>query len=113
MAGGALGGTAELLDEKDSTPEHFLVTVTTAGSPVSITPATAKPIQLALIKNPSKGANANTNPNHVVYINIDGAGTPKFMSLNRGEYMFLPGLFTTLKIDASSNGVKAEVIVWS
>lgn len=113
MAGGGLGGTAELLDDKDSTPEHFTGTVAIAGTPITITPANAKPIQLVLVKNPNKGLNANSSPNHVVYVNIDGAGTPKYLSLSRGEYVYLPGPFTSLKLDASHDGVKAEVITWS
>lgn len=102
----------EITDVKDSTPENLEGAVATAGSPNSITPTSTKQIQLALVKNPSRGPNANAN-NVVLKINIDGAGTPKYISLARGEYVYLPGIFTTLKIDSTVNGGKYEVILWS
>jgi hypothetical protein len=105
-----LGGTAELLDEKQSRPEHINGTVTTAGTPVSLTPSTGEPIELILVRNPSKGPNANSS-NIVLLINIDGTST--YISLNRGETVYIPGLFSSAKIDSNTNGAKFEVIVWS
>jgi hypothetical protein len=100
----------EITDIKDSTPQHFNGTVTTAGTPVSITPSNGRIIQLALIKNPSKGTNKN-NTADVLLLNIDATTT--YMSLNRGEFVYLAGAFATLKIDSNNNGVKYEVVVWS
>ena len=100
----------EIQDERDSDPEHFNSNVAVAGVPNSITPTSAKPIQLAYIKNPNKGVNAN-DPNDVLYINIDG--TVNYTTISRGEYIYIPGVFTTLKIDTNNDGTKYEVIVWS
>lgn len=100
----------EIQNECDSTPEHINGTVTTAGSPNTLTPSSGKNIQLAYIKNPNKGTNAN-NTVDVLYITIDG--TSLFTTLSRGEYIYMPGIFANLKIDTNNNGTKYEVIVWS
>jgi hypothetical protein len=100
----------EIQDEKDSTPEHFNGNVASAGTSVPITPTSGKDIQLAYIKNPNRGDNKNEIAD-VLYINIDGGS--EYTTLSRGEYVYLPGTFTTLKIDSNNNGTNYEVIVWS
>lgn len=100
----------EIQDEKDSGPEQFNDTVATAGSPNTHTPTSTKQIQLAYLKNPNKGPNANSAQD-VILFNIDG-GT-EFSALARGEYVYIAGVFDDLKIDANNNGVNYEVILWS
>lgn len=100
----------EVQDIRDTDPEHFNGSVTTAGTPVSITPTNAKPIQLALVSNPKKGPNANAT-NDVLLVNIDG--TTVEMALARGEKVYFPGIFNTLSVDSNNNSVNYEVIVWS
>ena len=106
-----LSGQVEIADDKQSRPEHHNGSVANIITGVSIVSATTDSIQLAFIKNPSKGTNANPSPNNVLYINIDGTTT--YISLNRGESVYIPGAFTTLKITASSIGVNSESIIWS
>ena len=100
----------EVQNEKDSDPEHFTVTVATAGSPVTISPTNTKPIQLLYVKNANKGPNANS-PNDVVLVTIDGSAN--VVSVSRGEYTYFPGVFSSVDIDATADGTKAEIIVWS
>ena len=100
----------EIQDEKDSTPEHFTKTVAVAGTPVSVTPTSGKPIQLLYIKNPSKGSNKN-DPSDVVLVTVDGGAN--FTTINRGEYVYIPGIFTSASLDSNNNGTIIEVIVWS
>lgn len=99
----------EVKDERGSDPEHVNGTVTTAGFPDSLTLTSGKPIQLALVKNPSRGPNRNDFPD-VLLVNIDGGATE--LSLSRGEALYLPGVYTALSIDSNNNGVKYEVILW-
>jgi hypothetical protein len=100
----------EIQDIKDSSPEHFNGTVTTAGTPVTITPSSGKIIQLVLINNPNRGPNANTI-NQVLLVNIDG-GSYKF-SVPRGSSFYIPGIFSSFKIDSNLNSTKYEVILWT
>lgn len=100
----------EVQDEKDTTPEHQNGQVTTAGTPASLTPTSTKAIQLAYVKNPNKGPNANGSQD-VLLVSIDGGTT--YTSVSRGEYAYFPGVFTTLKLDSNNNNVKYEVILWS
>jgi len=101
----------EIQDIKDSTSEQFSGSVTTAGSSITITPSSAKPIQLVLIQNPNKGPNANSNQNAVLLVNTDG-GSYKF-TIARGTGFYIPGIFTSFTIDTNINGTKYEVILWS
>ena len=100
----------EIQNEKDSSPEQFTTTVATAGSSVTVTPSNGKPIQLLYVKNANKGPNANS-PNDVVLVTIDGSAN--VVSVSRGEYTYFPGIFTSVDIDATADGTKAEIIVWS
>ena len=100
----------EIQDNCDSDPEHFDGNVAVAGTPVTITPTNTKQIQRAIIISPKRGPLAN-GFNDVLKINIDG--TTKFIHISRGESLELPGVFTSLKIDALTNGVNYEIIVWS
>lgn len=100
----------EIQDLKDSEPEQFNGEVTTAGSAVNLTPTSTKDITLALIKNPGRGPNSN-NILDVLLIIIDGGSN--VLSLSRGESIYIPGVFTTLTIDATNNNTNYEVILWS
>ena len=100
----------EIQDEKDSDPEQFNDTVTTAGTPKIESPTSAKPIQLALIKNPNKGPNANSSQD-VLLIIIDGGS--QVFSISRGEYVYFPGVFSSISIDTNTNGTNYELILWS
>jgi hypothetical protein len=101
----------EIADNKDSSPEHKNGSVTTAGTPVTVSRTDAKNSQLVFINNPSKGVNANAI-NAVLYVSIDGGVT--YVSLARGESQHFPGVIVNgnLKINASANGVKYEAILW-
>jgi hypothetical protein len=101
----------EIQDIKDSTPEQFNGTVATAGTPVTITPTSAKPIQLILIQNPRKGPNANSSSNKVLLVKVDG-GALKY-SVARGSQIYIPGVYNSFTIDANLNGTNYELILWS
>lgn len=96
-------------DLSNLTPNHQNGSVATAGSPVSITAPDSNIIQGFFIQNPSKGPNANGN-NDYLLVSIDN--TTNYITLNRGESMSFQGDTSTIKVDASSNGVKYEAIVW-
>lgn len=100
----------EIQNESDSQPEHFNGSITTAGSPSTITPATSRDIGLAFVKNPNRGPNQN-NFSDVLLVSLDGGST--YTSLSRGESVYLPGMFTSLLIDSNNNNVNYEIIVWS
>ena len=100
----------EIQNERDSNPEQFTKTVTTAGVSVSVTPTSGKPIQLLYVKNPSKGPNSN-NPIDVILVTVDGGAN--VTTVNRGEYVYIPGVFTSVSLDSNNDGTVAEVIVWS
>lgn len=100
----------EVQDEKDSDPEHFDSSVTTAGSPDTLTPASTKPVQLAYVKNPGKGPKQNGG-NDVLLVTIDGS--VKTTTIERGAAAYFPGIFTSLVIDTNNNGTNYEVILWS
>ena len=99
-------------DEYNPTPQHQNGSVASAGTPIVFnSPGGADdPITLLLVRNPSRGPNANTSANHVLLINIDGTTTK--LSLNRGENIYIPGNFASFTIDASHNGVKFETVIW-
>jgi len=100
----------EIQNEKNSDPEQFEDSVTTAGTPETITPSTGNIIQMALVQNPHKGKNKN-NPNDVLYVNIDGSSTT--FTVAYGEAIPFSGVYSTLSIDSNNNGVNYEVILWS
>jgi len=96
-------------DKLNSSPEHFNGTVTTAGSPVTLSLTSTNDITYAFILNPSKGPNANST-NDVLLVNIDGTAT--YTTLARGESISLPVNNASIKIDTTTNGTKYEVILW-
>lgn len=97
----------EIADDKHSLPSHYNGSVSTAGTPVTITPSS--PIQLCIICNPDKGTRKN-DKDDVLLISIDG--TTNYFTVGRGRTLGLPGVFSTLKIDSNVNGTNYEVIVW-
>ena len=106
---GLTNGVIEIQDDINSTPKNVNGLVVTAGTPTLVNTPDGSHIQLALIKNPSKGPNANAG-NAVLLINTDGTTT--YISLNRGEVYYIAGSFQTLKIDSTVNGAKFEAIIW-
>lgn len=100
----------EISDNKESNPEQFNGVVTSAGTPVVVSPTGGNNIQLAFVKSSNKGVNAN-GPTDVLYLTIDGSAN--VISISRGEYIYIPGVFTSIKIDSNNNGVKYELILWS
>ena len=100
----------EVQDEKQSNPEHINGNVATAGSSQTITPSSGNKIQLAYIKNPNKGPNANGFQD-VLLVSIDGS--TNYTVISRGEYTFFPGVFDSIKIDTNNDGTKYEIIIWS
>ena len=98
----------EIQNERDSDAESSVVTVTTAGTPVTITPATGRPVSCASIHVPDVGPNVGTNTiqDYILY-STDGGTVFHVLKVN--EFVGLPGNFADLRIDASKNGMKATV----
>jgi hypothetical protein len=99
----------EVDDNVNNEPEHFNGSVTTAGSPVTISLTSTRDISNILLINPSKGPNAN-GINDLLYLNVDGGST--YITLARGESVSLPVNKPTIKINSNVNGVKYELIAW-
>lgn len=98
----------EIQNEKDSEAESFVATVTTSGTPVTIAPATGRPIGCAAIHVPDGGPNVGTNEiNDYILYSTDGGTT--FHQLKVNEFVGLPGTFTDLRIDSSKDGMKATI----
>lgn len=100
----------EVQDEINSDPEQFNGTLGTAGTVTTITPASGRKVQKALIINPRSGVNTNSI-NDVLYFSIDGGTT--YMALGRGDTASLPGIFVDLRLKSNNNSVKYETIVWT
>ena len=104
----------EVQDFKDTTPEHLNITVTTAGTPITITRSDNKDITLTYIKNPNRG-NRRNNISDVIYISIDGTDPSSYgTTISRGEYVYIPGSINSgnLKIDSNNNNTNVEIITW-
>lgn len=100
----------EIQDKTGSEPESAIVTVTTAGTPVTFTPASTRPIQKAFLNVPRVGPNAGTNAvSRYILYSTDG-GT-NYHTLMVNESIAIPGIFSTIRINASHNGMKVEVEV--
>lgn len=98
----------EIQNEKDSQAESFIATVTTAGTPVTITPTTGRTISCASIQVPDDGPNVGTNQiNDYILYSTDG-GTI-FHQLKVNEFVGLPGSFNDLVLDSSRDGMKATI----
>jgi hypothetical protein len=98
----------EIQNERGSDPESFVATVTTAGSPITITPTSGRPIACAAIHVPSAGPNVGTNvvEEYVLY-STDGGVVYHQLKVN--EFVGLPGNFTDIRIDSSIDGMKATI----
>lgn len=101
----------EVQDIKGTSPEHKNGTVTTAGSPVTVSRTDSANCVYIFVNNPSKGTRAN-DINDVLYVSIDGGTT--YITLSRGESQYFPGYIINgnLKIDTSNNGTNYEVVLW-
>ena len=100
----------EIENSKESDVEMFVGSVATAGSPITIVPATGRIIRHTTIYNPRKGPNANAFADVLLY-SVDGGTT--YHSLPRGEWEHIPGNYTDFRIDTNNNGTNYEVKVWS
>jgi len=101
----------EIQDEKQSEPEHFNGSITTAGSPVSLQLTSGKAIQWFFLSVPSVRDQSSSNGIHdAIKFNIDGTST--YVTIMSGESIFVPGLTQTLKLDTNDDGTDYEVILW-
>jgi len=102
----------EIQSKRDSTPEHFVGSITTAGTPITITPTSVKAIQYAFIMCNGTRDPWNANAiNDAIKFSLDGGTT--YTTLMSGESQYIPGIYADLIIDASDDGVYYQVIVWS
>jgi len=102
----------EIQDIRDSTPEHFGGNVASAGTPVTITPTSTKDIQYCFIMcNGTRDPWNSNGINEAIKFSIDSGTT--WTTLMAGESQYVPGVFASIRIDASDNGVNYQVIVWS
>lgn len=102
----------EVMDSIGKAPVHKNTTVPSAGTPISVKLPNDEKILLALIKNNIFGARAN-DFNDVVYYDTEGNDPVAVGStVGIGEYIYLPGPFTELKIDSNNDGTIAEIILW-
>jgi uncharacterized protein YaiE (UPF0345 family) len=102
----------EIQDEKDSSPEHFNGNVASAGTPVTLTPTSAKPVQLAFIHCNSVRDPSNANAiGDAIKFSLDGGVS--WTTLMSGESICVPGIYANLKLDTNENGTYYEVILWS
>ena len=53
----------------------------------------------------------DNNINDALYFSIDGGTT--YVTLMAGENIFVPGVFTSIKLDTNTNGTYYQIIVWS
>ena len=103
----------EIQNECDSTPEHFNGDLGTAGTVTTITPTSGKQIQFAIVVNPGKGSDKNSN-NDVIYASIDGTDpNTKRVTVNKNGRGRFNGLFTELKMTSNNNDTNYEVILYS
>ena len=102
----------EIQDLKGSTAEHFNGSVTTAGTPVTITPTSTNPILFFNISVP--GVRDPDSPNAIadaIKFSLDGGSNYDY--LMSGESIFLPGNIASLTVDTNANGTTYRIIVWS
>ena len=102
----------EVQDLKDSEPEHFNGSITTAGSPVTITPTSGRNVQFFFLSVP--GVRDPDNPNAIsdaIKFSLD-AGTT-YDNIMSGESIFLPANITDIRLDSNANGTTYRIIVWS
>lgn len=90
------------------TQEHINGTVTTAGSPDTITP-TANTIRAFVVQNPIKGPNKNGSSD-VLLISLDSGVT--FFSLARGDVLTMSYVnIADIRMDSNNNGTNYEIIL--
>jgi hypothetical protein len=96
----------EVQNQSDVVTEHIEGTVTTAGTPVTITATGGKKILQILVINQKKGTNANTFDD-LLLVNTDGGSV--FTTVQR---KFKASCYIdSFRIDANNNGVKYEVVI--
>jgi hypothetical protein len=100
----------EISDDKDSTPENFTGSVTTAGVPVTIAPTSTKPIQMAFVNVPSVRHDTPNAITDSIKVSLDGV---TYVTLMSGESQYFPGVFSSIKLDSNADGTTYELILWS
>lgn len=107
----------EIQDDKQRDTEHFNGNVTTAGSPVTLTTSTGRPIQLVRIWNPNKGDYIN-GPTDLLKISWDDGAN--WSTYPRGTWEIWPGKGSTtavegdtIKVDSNVDGVGYEILIVS
>jgi hypothetical protein len=91
---------------RNSQPYAEIVEVVNAGTPVSFSPSGT--IVAVMINVPRIGPNAGTNtPNRYILYSVDGGLI--YHTVPVSGYVALPGALDSIFIDASHDGMKAEV----
>lgn len=98
----------EVQDEKGNIPEQFNGSVTTSGSPVTITPSSGK-IVAAEVFNPNRGTNANGFDDNLL-VSFDGGST--FRTVPRGGTIAIESVYLDdFQVDANNDGTNYEIIL--
>jgi len=98
----------EIENLRGSTPESFITTITTAGSPVTVSPSSGDSIKVAYVNVPLIGPNSTNNTiNRYILYSTDSGTT--YHTLRVNESINIPGVFQDLRIDSSHNGMKVEI----
>lgn len=103
-------GLGDFDNTTDLEPEQAVMTVTTAGTPVIFTPTSGRNIQVLFLHPPKIGPNAGTNGTNDYILYSTTAGVT-YHTLKVNESISIPGSFSTVYIDSSSNGMKVELEV--
>ena len=102
----------EIENSKESDPYTEIVTIATAGTPVTVTPSNGRVIRAFSLFPPKIGPNSGTNTfNRYILYSTDGGTTYKTLPVN--EWVYEPGNITDIRIDASNDGMKCEVEIRS
>jgi len=98
------------LKANEITPEHKNGSITTSGTPITITPTSGLIIKKALISNPDSGPNKNDMGDE---LQVSSDGGVVYVTLARGDAYLFPGDITDLKIDSNQDGTNYEIILWT
>ena len=98
----------EIEDLKDAVVEHKNGSVTTAGTPVTITATGSKKILSALIINQAVGPQANSLGD-LLYVSFDGGSN--YTTISRRGNIAIQGAYDDIRVDSNNNGVKYEIIL--
>jgi len=98
----------EIQDQLGNVPENINGSVTTAGSPVTITPSSGT-ITAAEVFNPNRGTNTN-DFNDVLLVSWDGGST--FRTVPRGGTIAIESIYiNSFEIDSNNDGTNYEIVL--